>query len=157
VRHEETIGGRLRAAAGYPADTAEARAAIAARGREILEAAELQHRSLYQTEPPPRQWAHQAAEAAAAAEGFQVQFVSAYQIADEMNRQDPLNRVGIAPEGGSKGFALAVRSGDGTVRYQGDPAAIARLQETVASAQQRQAEAEHMSAQRLGPLGGTVA
>jgi hypothetical protein len=157
VTPEETIGGRLRAALGIPSETREVRDRIVARGREIREAAEAEHRALYDTDPPPRQWAQQAGEAAAVAEGHQVAFVSSYDIAERMNNLDPLNRIGIAPEGGSRGFAMAVRAGDGTVRYQGDPDAIRRLQESVAGQQQRQAEAEHMSAKRLGPLYGTVA
>jgi hypothetical protein len=146
----QTPGGRLRAALGVADHD------VTLRAKELLEQEELQHRSLYGTAPPPRQWAHEAAVAAAVAEGQQIPYVDSYEVAARMNAHDPLNRVGVAPEGGSQGFAMAVHSAGGTT-YQGDPAAIERLQATLIDAQRRQAAAMSMDAQAMGPFYGTVA
>jgi hypothetical protein len=148
-RWSETPGGRLRAALGV------ADYDVTVRAKQLLEQEEIQHRSLYGTPPPPRQWAHEAAVAAAVAEGAQIPYTDSYELAARMNAQDPLNRVGVAPEGGSTGFAMAVHHGGGTT-YQGDPAAIAQLQATLADAQRRQAAAMANEAHAMGPFYGQV-
>jgi len=147
----ETPGGRLRAALGITDHD------VTLRARELLEAEEITRRSIYGTAPPPRQWAYEAGLAAAAAEGQQVAFTSSYAIAEAWNSRDPLNRMGVQAEEGSRGFAMAVRSGDGRITYQGDPAAVERLQQSVADAGRRQAEAARMDRQAMGPFYGTVA
>jgi hypothetical protein len=149
----ETNGGRLRAVLGIAPETQAAREQIATRGAEILEAAQLEHRARYESEPV---WTRQAAEAAAAAEGQQMSFVSSYEVAEAWNSRDPLNRMGIQAEEGSRGFAMAVHTSAGTT-YQGDPAAVAQLQATLADAQRRQAAAMANEAHVLGPLYRTVA
>ena len=145
----KTPGGRLRAALGVADHD------VTMRAKALLEQEELQHRSVYGTAPPPRQWAHEAGVAAAIAEGAQIAYMDSYEVAARMNAQDPLNRIGVAPEGGSKGFAMAVHTTGGTT-YQGDPAAIERLQQSLIDAQRRQAAAMANDAAAMGPFYGTV-
>jgi hypothetical protein len=151
----ETPGGRLRAALGIPSGADPAvNARIVARGEEIIEAAKADHRARWEGDPP--EWRREAGEAAAAAEGQQMSFVSSYGVAEAWNSRDPLNRMGIQAEEGSRGFAMAVHTSAGTT-YQGDPGAVAQLQASLADAQRRQAAAMANEAGVLGPLYRTVA
>jgi hypothetical protein len=145
----ETVGATLRRALGIPETD------IAERALELLDQAELRHRSNYGTEPPPRQWAFQAGLAAAAVEQFQVIPTTSYQLAESWNRQDPLARIGITPEPASTGFAMRTTA-NGQVQYTGDPDAIEKMRESFSADAARQAQAAHGESVRLGPLANTV-
>lgn len=149
-RWSETPGGKLRRVLGV-ADTD-----IAERARELLDQAELRHRSNYGTEPALRQWPWEAGLAAAAAEQFQVTPVNSYALAESWNRQDPLARIGISPEAPSTGFAMRSFGANGQVEYVGDPDAIANMKASFSADAARQVAAAHGESVRLGPLANTV-
>lgn len=149
-RYSETTGAKLRNVLGI------ADRDISVRAREILDQAELEHRSRYGTAPPPRQWPWEAGLAAAAAEQFQVTPVTSYELAERWNAQDPLSRIGISPERPSSGFAMRTTMSDGQVVYSGDPAAVEAMKESFAADARRQVEASHRERVALGPLANTV-
>lgn len=148
-RYSETPGAKLRRVLGV-ADTD-----IAVRAREILDQAELEHRSKYGTAPAPRQWPWEAGLAAAAAEQLKVIPVTSYELAESWNAQDPLARIGISPEPASTGFAMRVTQ-NGQVQYTGDPAAVEKMKQSFADDARRQVAAAHGESVALGPLANTV-
>jgi hypothetical protein len=146
----ETPGAELRRVLGV------ADPDVAVRAKELLDTAELEHRSKYGT-APDRQWPWQAATAAAAAEEFKIPAaMSSYEVAARWNAQHPLARMGVEAEEPNTGFAMRVFV-NGQAQYAGDPATVEAMKASFAADAARHVQAAHASRVALGPLYGTVA
>jgi hypothetical protein len=92
VNYSETPAGMFRAAFGIGDQD------VTVRAKELLDAAELEHRSKYGQAPAPRQWPFEAAVAAVAAEsGSPWVSVTSAELARRMRLVDPLHPWGVVP------------------------------------------------------------
>ena len=147
----ETPGAELRRVLGVVDED------VSLRAKELLDGAELEHRSRYGSAPAERQWPWQAAIAAANVEQFQIPPAeSSYTFAERWNAQHPLDRIGVGAEPPSTGFAMRVFVG-GRAQYVGDPQAIEAMKASFAADAAKHMAASQAEQAVLGPLFRTVA